>query len=62
MTIVFIVGIRPNFIKLAPLVREAKKRKIDYKIIHTGQHYDYELSKIFFEELEIPEPDYYLNT
>jgi len=62
MSIVFIVGIRPNFIKLAPLIHECKIRNMDYKIIHTGQHYDYNLSKIFFDELEIPEPDYYLNT
>jgi UDP-N-acetylglucosamine 2-epimerase (non-hydrolysing) len=48
--------------KLAPIVRELKKyrSKIHHKILHTGQHYDYKLSKIFFRDLELPEPDIYL--
>ncbi|OGF68263.1 MAG: UDP-N-acetylglucosamine 2-epimerase [Candidatus Fischerbacteria bacterium RBG_13_37_8] len=62
-------GARPNFMKIAPIIHAIKKRissihkktSFDYKIIHTGQHYDYEMSKVFFEELEIPEPDYFLN-
>lgn len=61
-----IVGARPQFIKLAPLVRAIKERndsegsKIEHLIIHTGQHYDYEMNKVFFDELSIPEPDYNL--
>lgn len=53
-----IVGARPQFIKLMPISKElSKKRKdINHIIIHTGQHYDYLMSKVFFEELEIPEP------
>ncbi len=56
-----IVGTRPNFIKIASLVKELKISKVKFKIIHTGQHYDYKLSKQFFEELNIPEPDINLN-
>jgi len=59
MKIASIVGARPNFIKCAPVSRELRK-KFDELIIHTGQHYDYEMNKIFFDELEIPEPDYHL--
>lgn len=48
--------------KLAPLVSELKKNKalFEHKIVHTGQHYDYNLSKIFFRDLHLPEPDIYL--
>ncbi len=56
-----IAGARPNFMKIAPLIQEFRKHKIDYKIIHTGQHYDYNMSKIFFDNLGIPEPDIHLN-
>ena len=57
MKIVSIVGTRPNFMKIAPLVREFKKHKIEHILVHTGQHYDDEMSKLFFDELEIPKPD-----
>ena len=60
-TIHFIVGARPNFIKLAPLYNVFKKKKIDLKIIHTGQHHEVEMSKIFFENLKIPNPTINLN-
>lgn len=59
MKIASVVGARPNFIKLAPLSRELRK-DFDEVIIHTGQHYDYEMNKVFFDELNIPEPDYHL--
>jgi UDP-N-acetylglucosamine 2-epimerase (non-hydrolysing) len=60
--IISVVGARPNFMKLAPVEREFRKfkRLIVHKIVHTGQHYDYKLSKIFFKDLELPEPDIYL--
>ncbi len=55
-------GARPNFMKLAPLVRalDARAREIDYRIVHTGQHYDREMSEVFFDELGIPKPHHHL--
>jgi len=59
MKLINIVGARPNFIKIAPLMFELKNHinKIDYKLIHTGQHYDIKMSQLFFDELKIPKPD-----
>ncbi|TKJ24122.1 MAG: UDP-N-acetylglucosamine 2-epimerase (non-hydrolyzing) [Promethearchaeota archaeon Loki_b32] len=59
--IYLVVGARPNFMKIAPLIKEFKKEKIKFKLIHTGQHYDYNMSKVFFDDLGIPEPDIHLN-
>ncbi|UCF04298.1 MAG: UDP-N-acetylglucosamine 2-epimerase (non-hydrolyzing) [bacterium] len=56
-----IVGARPNFMKAAPLIREFKRRRlITPLLVHTGQHYDENMSRIFFEDLELPQPDIYL--
>ncbi len=61
MKIVSIVGTRPNFIKLAALVYELKKhKKIKHVLIHTGQHYDFFMSNLFFEQLGLPKPDEHL--
>jgi len=57
MKIVSIVGTRPNFIKLAALIEEIKKHKIEHVLIHTGQHYDPRMSHFFFEDLGLPKPD-----
>jgi len=57
--IISIVGARPQFIKCAPVSTELRKKHEEI-LIHTGQHYDNELSAVFFEELEIPKPDYNL--
>lgn len=59
MRIASVVGARPNFIKLAPVSRAIRER-FDEIIIHTGQHYDYEMDRIFFDEIGIPEPDHHL--
>jgi len=59
MKIASIVGARPNFIKAAPVSREIRK-ELNEVLIHTGQHYDYEMDKFFFDELNIPTPDYHL--
>lgn len=60
MLIACVVGARPNFVKIAPLIAEMRRTKIDYRLIHTGQHYDPEVNDIFFKDLEIPPPDIYL--
>lgn len=57
MKIACVVGARPNLMKIAPLVRTMRDAKVDYRLIHTGQHYDYDLDGAFFKELGIPTPD-----
>ncbi|MGQ9631402.1 MAG: non-hydrolyzing UDP-N-acetylglucosamine 2-epimerase [bacterium] len=62
MKIVNVAGARPNFIKIAPIIYEMKKHpEIQAMLVHTGQHYDDKMSKAFFQDLEIPEPDVHLN-
>lgn len=56
-TIILVVGARPNLVKANPLYRVMKGRKIPTLLIHTGQHYDYELSKKFFEDFTLKKPD-----
>lgn len=60
--ILLIAGARPNFMKIAPIAREFDKHadSIEYKIVHTGQHYDRNMSDVFFDELGIRQPDYHL--
>lgn len=58
--VIHIVGARPQFIKLAPVVSAFKDMRIPYKVVHTGQHYDYTMSDIHFDTLMIEEPDYHL--
>ncbi len=64
MKIFLIAGARPNFMKIAPIVRELKNRNenhLSFKIVHTGQHYDFDMSQAFFNDLDIPEPDFFLD-
>ena len=60
MRVVSIVGARPQFVKLAPVAKAFAAEGIDHKIIHTGQHYDVNMSDSFFIELGIPNPDLHL--
>src|ERR1019366_1218326 len=53
-----VVGARPNFVKIAPILRALKSRgRFAVRLIHTGQHYDIAMNAVFFQELAIPEPD-----
>jgi UDP-N-acetylglucosamine 2-epimerase (non-hydrolysing) len=56
----FVVGARPNFMKAAPVLRALQARGVDVLLIHTGQHYDAEMSDVFLEELGLPKPDVFL--
>jgi UDP-GlcNAc3NAcA epimerase len=56
-----VVGNRPQFIKSGPLSLALRDREIDEVVVHTGQHYDTELSQVFFDELELPSPGYMLD-
>lgn len=61
MKIIHVVGARPNFMKIAPIVSECKKdNQIESLLVHTGQHYDEKMSDLFFRELDIPKPDIHL--
>jgi UDP-N-acetylglucosamine 2-epimerase (non-hydrolysing) len=83
MKLMLVAGARPNFMKVAPILRVLAERypeagrmpavqteaeagrmparhAVEWRLVHTGQHYDYDMSKVFFEELEIPAPDHFL--
>ena len=59
MKVAIILGTRPEIIKMSPIIRELGKD--EFYIIHTGQHYDYQMDQVFFEQLKLPEPKYKLN-
>jgi UDP-N-acetylglucosamine 2-epimerase (non-hydrolysing) len=62
MRVTHVVGARPNFMKVAPIIEEmARQGGFEQRLVHTGQHYDARLSKVFFEELGLPKPDIDLN-
>lgn len=61
MLVSVVVGTRPEIIKMAPVFFALRKAKLGARLVHSGQHYDYEMSKVFFEELELPEPDSFLS-
>ena len=71
MKIISVVGARPNFMKVAPISkklsaiggqqsRQKAGQAVEHLICHTGQHYDEKMSKIFFDELDLPKPNFYL--
>ncbi|KKG13328.1 UDP-N-acetylglucosamine 2-epimerase [Methanosarcina sp. 2.H.T.1A.6] len=61
MKLSIILGTRPEIIKMSPLIRECEKRNLDYFVLHTGQHYSYEMDRAFFDDLELPKPAYNLD-
>lgn len=70
MKLCLVAGARPNFMKIAPLIRaineynrmsKRRRPKIEFVLVHTGQHYDDKMSKVFFDEFDLPEPDYFLS-
>lgn len=60
--LLLVAGARPNFMKIAPLIRaiDVRDGEFTYSLVHTGQHYDEGMSRVFFDELGIPEPDHHL--
>jgi UDP-N-acetylglucosamine 2-epimerase (non-hydrolysing) len=56
--VMIVVGTRPEIIKMAPLIRALRRNNVPSTFVHCGQHYDYNMSQQFIEELELPEPDY----
>ena len=59
--ICIILGTRPEIIKMSPIARIAKKRNLDFFILHTGQHYSYEMDEVFFQQMKLPRPRYNLD-
>ena len=57
MLVLNVVGARPNFMKIAPVVEAMRETGLPQYLVHTGQHYDEKMSRLFFEELGIPAPD-----
>ncbi len=60
MKITLIIGTRPEIIKMAPVIRELERQGKEYFILHTGQHYSYNLDRVFFEQLRLPQAKYNL--
>lgn len=61
MSIAIVLGTRPEIIKMSPIIRECEQKNLDYFILHTGQHYSYEMDRVFFEQLELPKARYNLD-
>ena len=61
MKISIVLGTRPEIIKMSPVIRECERLGLDYFILHTGQHYSYNMDRVFFEDLELPETRYNLD-
>lgn len=60
LNVAVVLGTRPEIIKMAPIIRELQRKKINFFIVHTGQHYSYNLDRVFFEQLRLPKPQYKL--
>lgn len=61
MSIAIVLGTRPEIIKMAPVIRECQRRGLDHFVLHTGQHYSYEMDRVFFDQLELPPAEYNLD-
>lgn len=61
MKISIVLGTRPEIIKMSPIIRECERLGLDYFILHTGQHYSYNMDRVFFEQLELPDAKYNLD-
>jgi UDP-N-acetylglucosamine 2-epimerase (non-hydrolysing) len=61
MKIAIILGTRPEIIKMAPLIKIYQQNRADFFLMHTGQHYSYEMDKVFFDQLKLPQPKYNLD-
>jgi UDP-N-acetylglucosamine 2-epimerase (non-hydrolysing) len=61
LKIAVILGTRPEIIKMSPVIRELDRRGLDYFVLHTGQHYSYEMDRVFFDELSLPSAKYNLD-
>lgn len=59
--IVLVLGTRPEIIKMAPVIRACQKKGVSFSVLHTGQHYSYEMDRSFFLELDLPRPKYHLD-
>jgi len=59
--IAIILGTRPEIIKMSPVIRSCQKKGADFFVLHTGQHYSYEMDRVFFEQLGLPSPDFNLD-
>jgi UDP-N-acetylglucosamine 2-epimerase (non-hydrolysing) len=60
MKIAIVLGTRPEIIKMSPVIRELERRNTNFFILHTGQHYSYNMDKVFFDQLKLPQPKYNL--
>jgi len=60
MKATIVLGTRPEIIKMSPIIRVLEKKNIDFLILHTGQHYSYNMDQVFFEQLKLPQPKYNL--
>ncbi|MCW4018866.1 MAG: UDP-N-acetylglucosamine 2-epimerase (non-hydrolyzing) [Candidatus Bathyarchaeota archaeon] len=61
MKLILILGTRPEILKCSSLIRECERLGLDYCVLHTGQHYSYSMDKVFFDQLDLPQPKYHLD-
>ena len=61
MKIAIVLGTRPEIIKMSPIIRECERLGLDYFVLHTGQHYSYNMDRVFFEQLGLPDAEYNLD-